>query len=321
MSQIRNLSALSVLFLSFSLSACQPPANVTFNNSEILSPLSAELDEATRLNLQSAQNSLLQARNTYFQVTAQLITVSTDVEAFRKVSANVLPPMLAAANSLSSAGESDDANRLKSEYQTLFNDIVTQMLNGINNNLRIYQGFIDAPQALDGQGPTSASTAVEDLTDLLVATESTEQFVTQLSQFQTLLTDVSNILNGIQNQQNQVINGTIKFANAIEDPAELIRAYQAVVVTLTRPQFFNQIRDLAIRAYGENNVATRRSEVSPTQPNPNLLNMVVRESETQYRFIREENGRLVNEVLTDGRGLSAADFLSQSNVVVVRQSE
>jgi len=318
---LKPLSVFAGCVLSLSLLACQVPAGVGPAN-QPSTPLAQELNEAASINLESARNSVNQARNVYFNVSGQLLQVGAlDVGAFQAVRNDVLPSMLAAANSLTVITESaEPVVQLKTEYQSLFSDIVTQMLNGINNNLRIYQNFIESPQSLDGTGVTTPNQVFVELALLFQATELTEQFAAQLAQFQGLLNNATDVLGGIRSQQSVVINGVLRTAGGIEDQATLQQGYLTLVQSLTRSELLGQLAQLARQAYGEQNVALNQSELTPTQSNPNLLQMVVRESDSNYRVIRIEDGRLINELRSDSRGLSAADLLNQSNVVVVREA-
>lgn len=302
--------------------ACQlPPGVGTGDLPSEEDYLSQQLNDAERLNLESAQNQINQARHVYFNLSGRLLqTTPVDVLAFQAVRNEVLPAMLAAANALVSLDiELEQGSDLRTEYQTLFSDSSSQMLNGINNNLAIYQNFIEAPQSLDGMGVRPPDEVLIALSDLFQATELMEQYVAELSQFQGLLQNGTRILNGIRNQQNVVINGVLTISGRIQDPEALQKAYLTLVQSLTRPELLSQLAQLARRTFGDSHVALNQSELSAVQPNPNLLQMVVQEDEHQYRVIRVLEGRLQNELRTDMRGLSAADLLNESNVVVVRE--
>lgn len=310
--------ALTTLALSLLLTACEADNPITTGTSPA-TPLETQLEEAGRLNQQSARNSLQQAQNLYFQLSAPLISVSTDVDAYRKLVAEMLPAMLSTANSLSGNAETGaDATQLRADFQELYSDTMTQIVQGINVNLAIYQGQIEASQTLDGStGAVSSERALSELTELFQASEYAERFSAQLAQFPSLLSNAATVHNGIRNQQSVVINGILKLSDKIENRSALEAAYQVMVQTLTRPELLSQVARLAQRVYGDGQVALRRSELTPVQPNPNEIQMVVREASNRYRLVRINNGALVNEVTTDTRGLSASDLLFQSNVVVV----
>ena len=313
----RSLALVAALISLLTLNACESANPVA--SPGLSSPLEDQLDEAARLNLQSARNSLQQAQNLYFQLSAPLISVSTDVPVYRRLVNDMLPAMLSAANSLtvSSSADSEQA-QLKAEYQELYSEAMTQIVQGINTNLAVYQGMIEAPQSLDGSaGANNARQALAELTALFQATEYAERFSAQLAAFPSLLSNASAVLTGIRNQQSVVINGVLKLSEQA-DSAEAVQAsYQTLVQTLTRPELLNQVAQLARRAFGDSRVALRQSELTPVQPDPNQIQLVVREETDRYRLIRISEGRLVNEVMVDTRGLSAADLLFQSNVVVV----
>lgn len=305
------------------LASCEAENPITSTNNGASSALDAQLDEASRLNQQSARNSLQQAQNLYFQLNAPLISVSTDVGAYEKIVNELLPPMLSAANSLTTGASTDtDTAQLKADFQELFSDVMTQAVLGVNNNLQVYQSMIEAPQSLDGTtGAVSTTQVLRELTSLFQATEYSERFAARLNSFPTLLTNGSSVLNGIRNQQNIVINGVLRLSEQTNSTEALQQSYQTLVQTLTRPELLAQLAQLARRAYGESRVALRASELTPTQTDPNQIQMVIQEDGSRYRLIRISEGRLINEITTDTRGLSASDLLFQSNVVVVRNPQ
>ncbi len=301
-----------------SLSSCEVPTTV--NNQKPTSAIDSELNEAQDINQRSASNNLTQARNLFFQVSPRLLVIPSDVSAYQDLVTDVLPPMLSVANSLSINSNTDtNTLALKSDYQTLFDDSVAQLLRGINNNLKIYQAFIESPQSLDGVGSVTATQALTELAQIFQVTEFSEQYIAQLTQFPNLLNNGSQTLSGIRSQQTVAINGVLRISERIGSSDDLQQAYLTLVRSLTRVELLSQLAKLAKRAYGDERVALNQSELTPTQPNPNQIQMVVKESDGSYRFIRIENDRLVNEVRTDSRNLSAADLLNQSNVVVIRE--
>lgn len=304
------------LSVCFGLWACEDPNPISTDPS---TNLETQVNEAGDLNLQSAQNGLTEARNAYFALSAPLLQVSTNVDAFQRVQMDVLPPMLTAANSLSTLADSTEQAAVLSDFQELFSEIASQMLNGINNNLSIYQSVIESPQTL-GSGSISAARALQDLSQLFAATEYAERFTARLAAFSSLLSKASSVRDGLRSQQSVIINGLLRVASASQDQAELQQAYLSLVRVLTRPELLSSLADLARQAYGDSHVALQQTELTPDQPNPNLIQMVVQEDAEHYRFIRIENGQLVNELKQDSRGLSASDLLNQTNVVVVQEN-
>lgn len=308
----------SMLLLALFLSACEASNPVTPSNGG--TSLEQQISEAGDRNLSSARNQLTTAQNRYFQVSGELLSVSVNTEAYQDVVNDILPAMLAVSNSLSVRSDDDTTvNQLRSDFRQLFNDMATQMLNGINTNLSFYQGVIEGPQSL-GNTPATAE-SLQELTELFQATEMTERFAAQLAQFNALLPGAGDVLSAIRNQQNVVINGVLRIAGESSNTDSLRQAYLTLVQTLTRPELLAQLSQLARRAYGEGQVALRSTELTPIQSNPSLVQMVVQEAPDRYRLIRIDNGRLVNEVTFDSRGLSASDLLYQSNVVVVSPSQ
>lgn len=310
------MQKLMLLFLSLHLAACTAGASPTSTQPAPQSDpgLQQELDTAAELNKSSAQLSVTQAQNAYFGVSGELLGVPLSVAAYQRLEAEVLPPMLAAANSMA-LNATDE--QLKEDYQRLFNDISQQLLRGINNNLTLYQGLFETNQTLSGQINAPAET-FEALTEIFQATEYTERYLTQLGQFSQLLPNSPQLVVGIQNQQAVVVNGVLKTLDQVEDTTVLQQGYQALVQTLTRPELLSVLTQLAVKVYGSENVARRQSELTPVQTNPNPTEAVIRESAEQYRLIKVENGRLQHTVIQDTRGLSASDYLNQTTVVQVQ---
>ncbi|MGV3525619.1 MAG: hypothetical protein ACO1RX_15455 [Candidatus Sericytochromatia bacterium] len=307
----------SLLVLAF-ITACEASNPVSTPNGS--TSLEQQISEAGDRNLSSARNQLTTAQNRYFQISPALLSVAVDTDAYQDVVNEILPAMLAVSNSLSVASSDDvQSNQLRSDLRQLFNDMATQMLNGINTNLSFYQGVIEGPQSL-GNTPATAE-SLQDLAALFQATEMTERFTAQLAQFNVLLPGASDVLTAIRNQQNVVINGVLRIAGESSNTDSLRQAYLTLVQSLTRPELLAQLSQLARRAYGEGQVALRSTELTPVQSNPSLVQMVVQEGPDRYRLIRVDNGRLVNEITLDSRGLSASDILYQSNVVVVSPSQ
>jgi hypothetical protein len=308
--------SLAILLTSI-LSACStPPFQTTAPpSSSSNSGLQQELDKASQLNASSAQLSVTQAQNAYFGVTGELLNIPLEVSAYERLEAEVLPPMLAAANALALSTETN-AN-VKADYQRLFDDISQQLLRGINNNLSLYQGVFESSQTLANSIDPPAD-IFQALTDIFQATEYTERYLAQLGQFSQLLPNGVSLLRGIENQQAVVVNGVLKTLDQVEDPLVLQQGYEALIKTLTRPQLLPVLTQLAVKVYGAENVALRQPELTPVQTNPNPTDAVIRESEQRYRLIKVENGRIQHTIVTDSRGLSASDYLNQTTVVQVQ---
>jgi len=303
---------LSISFL-FALCACESPNPIS---TEPVSAIQEQLQESGRINFQSAQNALTQARSEYLSISADLLRTSVDVEAFKKLNSKVLPPMQAVANSLSVLKLGEEQLRLQTDFQMLFSEISAQALNGINLNLAIYQGAIESPQSLGG---TLSSQALEALSALFQATEYAERYAQQLAAFSGLLENSSSVRDSLRNQQTVIINGVVRLSEDLTEQSELIQLYQTFAQTLTRPELLARFADLARQTYGAENVAFNQTELTPVQTNPNLIQMVVSEGDGQYRLIRVQDGLLINELKQDSRGLSASDLLNQSNVVIVQE--
>lgn len=285
------------------------------------------LDTSANSASLSARNALNQARNAFLQISGRLQFVAPDLEAYQAAADKVLPAMVLAANALTSTSgtetpESDKA-LYKQEFQQLYADALNQMLTGINLNLQIYQNQFETPQSLgSGASSESVTTALKDLGAVFRATEYTERYITDLAAFESLFTQQQpkQALEGLRNQQTVVINGLLNFSNQTTDTSAIQAAYQMVAQSLTNPSMLNQLSQLAVRAYGQDQVAFRKDEITPTQPSPNRIVLVVKESTDLYRLVQLENNLLKNQVVQDNRGLRASDFLNQTNVVLVNPS-
>ncbi len=275
----------------------------------------------------SARNALNQARNAFLQISGRLQFVAPDIEAYQAAAEKVLPAMVLAANALTTSSNTEtpesDKALYKQEFQQLYADALNQMLTGINLNLQIYQNQFETPQSLgSGASSESVKTAIKDLTAVFQATEYTERYITDLAAFESLFTQQQpkQALEGLRNQQTVVINGLLNFSNQTTDSSAIQAAYQMVAQSLTNPSMLNQLSQLAVRAYGQDQVAFRKDEITPSQPSPNRIVLVVKEAADRYRLVQLENNLLKNQVVQDNRGLRASDFLNQTNVVLVNPS-
>lgn len=279
--------------------------------------LQQELDKASELNASSARLSVTQAQNAYFSLSGEFLMVPLSVSAYQRLESEVLPPMLAAANSLALNPQAEES--VKNDYKRLFEDISQQLLGGINNNLTLYQGIFESTQTVPN-GINQPAETFQALTDIFQATEYTERYLAQLGQFTTLLPNGTQLVSGIQNQQAVVVNGVLKTLDQVEDVEVLAQGYQALIRTLTRPELLPVLTQLAIKVYGDENVALRQPELTPVQTNPNPTEAVIREDNDSYRLIKVVDGRIQHTLLQDSRGLSASDYLNQTNVVNVQQN-
>lgn len=295
-------------------------------SSGIPSDLQDQLDRTTGSNITSGMNALLQAKITYGQLVGRWNTINPiDVEAFTETSEKLLPPMFIVANSLSSdTANSSDKQSLTNDFKDIYYNSLTNMLKGINNNLQIYQAFLENSQAINATNPDNpfpeTDEGIKTLADIFVATEVTELFVARLGQFTSIspTDETIKLFNGVKNQQTTIINGIINYTtqNIISD-TQAKTAYQIIVKSLTSPYLLSTVANLAIAIFGKDNVAFKQDELTVAQPNPNLVLMVIREDNSTYRLISIENNRVANRISNDTRGLSASDMLFQSNVNVV----
>jgi len=298
----------------FGLYSCESPNPTSI---EPQSPLQEQVKESEQINFQSARNGLTRAQSIYFSISADLLNPSIDLSAFQKLKTEVLPPMLATANSLTVLSASDEKIRLQTDFQNLFSEVSAQVLNGINLNLALYQNGIESPQSLGGTSQVAET--LDALSVLFQAVEYAEQYVQQLAAFSSTLKDAGSAQESLRSQQTIIMNGVLRVSEQVEESADTIALYQTFAQNLTRPELLLQFSELARRAYGDENVALNKTELTGTQTNPNLIQMVVREGSDQYRLVRIEEGQLLNELKQDTRDLSASDFLNQSNVVVIQE--
>jgi len=326
----KSVSGKIILLVTSALifaSCTEGGGHVTVQPTGIPSELQDQLDRTGQSNITSANNAILQAKVVYAQLVGRWNSNSPlDIEAFRKATAKLLPPLFIVAQSLSSdAAVNTDKQSLAADFKEVYYNSLTNMLRGINNNLLIYQGFLENSQITNATAPDNPFPTTDEgiatLANIFVGTEATELFVAQLGQFTTIspTDETAKLLAGLKNQQTTIINGIINYTsqNGItKDQAKT--AYQIIVKSLTSPNLLNALTNLAITIYGKDNVSFRQDELTSAQSNPNLVVMVIREENSIYRLISLENNRVVNRVSNDTRGLSASDLLNQSNVNVVR---
>lgn len=322
----------SGLLVSAMAAACIRGTGLPTTGSTLPSNLVDQLNQTAGLTQTTSQNALFQARTAYGNVVGRLSNLgSLDVDAFQEVKTTVQPPLLIVANALSAAAAtgsdvsaSDAATQATvQDFRQLYGDTLAQMLSGITSNLQVYQSAFEAPQAV--MGPlggfdASADAAMANLGRLFLGTEVTLGFAAELGQFTSLITpaETQQVMDGIRRQQATIINGVINFAGQGASPTALRQAYATIVLSLTSPSLLPQLQRLATATFGATKVAYRQETVTPAQPQPNLLMMVVQEGPTLYRLVGLDNGKLTNRVQNDSRGLSAADILNQTTVVTVQ---
>lgn len=284
-----------------------------------------DLDSSVSSALLSTRNALNQARNAFLQISGRLQFVAPDLNAYQEASEKVQTALILAAHSLTASSLRDtsdsDVQTLKDDFRQLYSDVLNQMMNGIQLNLQIYQNQFESPQSL-GDKLVSATSALQDLGVIFQATEYTKRYISALSVFDSLITQsqTNSALSTLQNQQTVLMNGILNFSAQVSDIQAVRQAYAQIVHNLNNPSILNQVIQLAVRAYGQDNVAYRQDQVTTVQPNPNRLILVVRESSDQYRQIQIDNDQLKNQLIQDSRGLRASDFLNQTNVVLLTPS-
>lgn len=319
-------SSLSLLIFSCSGTNSNPPKNTP--TSGLSSDILEQLDKTNNSNNKTAQNAINQSQVIYGQIVPKLTSISIDVEAFSEVQEKLLPPMLIIANSLTSSSTSEaEKKSITDSFKDIYSNTLANMLRGINNNLLIYQSSLEVNQSNntlineDSLKNTITDEGINTLANIFQATESTLFFVGQLGQFTTIFPneDTTKILSGIKNQQTTIINGLINFTSQnIVSKSQAKNAYFIIAKSLTNPNLLSSLGSIALNVFGKENVAFNQDQITTSQSNPNLIVMVIKEDNSTYRKIRIENGKVINQVSSDNRDLSASDLLNQSNVNIIK---
>jgi len=337
----------SLIILAFIISSCnasQPNTSVSPTPSTTVSPIpntatspipskddfskiNQELENVTDSNLKSAQNNLNDANIVYANLSGRLLmTNDIDTDAFGLVNTQLLPPMLAAVNSLSiKTASTKEKAELSTKFIETYSDSISQMLKGINLNLTIYQNSLESLQSITASHDSGLTdNAIPSLAKIFQATESVERFVSELGQFSDVIPQEQTLrtLEGIKNQEVILINGIINYTSASTSTSpqylnNIKQAYFIIAESLTNQNFLTYLSQLAVVVFGAENVAIDKEELTATQPNPNKFLMVIKEEDSVYRFIKFENGQIKNTVQKDIRNLSASDILNETNVVIV----
>lgn len=320
-----NKKVFSFVIISLLIFSCNAPKTSVTNPSGIPSDLQEQINKTSDSNQVTAQNALLQAKLLYGQLSGRWNSVSPiDIEAYTETREKFISSMFIVSNALSSnAVKSDEKTSIQNDFKQLYYDSLTNMLRGINNNLSIYQSYIENSLSVSispGDFPFT-NDGITTLANIFYATETVELLVTQSGQFENIspADETQKLLNAVKNQQTTIINGIINFSKSGKITLEQTKtSYQIIVKGLTSPGLLTIVNDLAISVFGKENVAFKKDEVTSVQNNPNLVVMVIKESKNTYRSISIENGKIVNRLSNDDRGLSAADILNQSNVNVIK---
>ncbi|MBC7543921.1 MAG: hypothetical protein H7338_14445 [Candidatus Sericytochromatia bacterium] len=315
----------AVCIVPFLLAGCvRGGPGVVATGSDLSSGLSDQLNQANELNQTTARNALFQARTAYGNLNGRLNALGKiDSTAFSEVRTTLQPPMLIVANSLAAdvTTRADSAGQAL-EFRQLYSDTLEQMLGGINNNLQIYQSVFESGQALNGAFTAFDATtddAMASLGRLFEATDAALFFAAELGQFSRLIsaTETARVMEGIRQQQTTIINGVINFSARGATKAALRQAYNTIVRSITSPSLLPQLQRLAVSTFGTGKVAYKQEQLTPAQPQPNQVVMVIQEAPTQYRFISIDGTKVNNRISIDSRNLSASDLLNQTTVVTV----
>jgi hypothetical protein len=306
------------------LSACSDSPEATSPVLETLPELTTEASE--KALLLSTRNTLNQARLQYFPLAGRLLMIPSDTAAYQELTAQVLPLLLSAANSLNNLQKNiadPEVQNLKSEFDSLYAEISEQMDRGVQLNLNFYQNQFENTISLPvSQSEAGFSPALNDIAQLFESLEQIERYQTTLAPFTILLSSKTPAqqLQTLANQQTILISGVLRFSAGLTNPQSLRQSYEILARSLSQPALLNAFYQLALRVFPENQIAYRRDEVVSGQSDPNKIVMVIREAPTQYRQLQIENGQIKNQLVQDQRGLTAADFLNQSQVVVISPS-
>jgi len=301
------------------------PTSSNVQNSILSDDVLNQLNNSKDQNEITIQNALNQSKIAFNTLVLKFNSIPIDQSSFDEMKTKLLKPMIILANSLSTI--QDKNNPIFSEFNSIYSDSLSNMLRGINNNLLIYQSSLETSQSIISNSPDSSlkgmitDDAIVTLANIFKASESVELFVTQLGQFTNIVpeTDTRKVLDGIKNQQTIIINGITNFiSNGDINNEQGKEAYNIIASSLTNPVFLNPLGNIAKAVFGNENVALIREEITQNQSNPNLTVMVIKENNSTFRKIRIEQGRIINQVVTDTRNLSASDILNESNVNIIK---
>ncbi|GIW22343.1 MAG: hypothetical protein KatS3mg068_1350 [Candidatus Sericytochromatia bacterium] len=284
-----------------------------------------QLQNSQNQNEITIQNALNQSKIAFNTLVLKFNSIPIDSSAFDEMKTKLLTPMVILATSLNNI--QDKNNSLFTEFNSIYSDSLSNMLRGINNNLLIYQATLETSQSLISNSPNSSlkgmitDEAIVTLAKIFKSSEALELFVTQLGQFTNVIPsdDTKKVLEGIKSQQNIIINGITNFiSNGDINREQALEAYNILISSLINPVFLNPIGNIAKKVFGNENVALIRDEITPNQSNPNLTVMVIKENQSTFRKIRIQDGKVINQVVTDTRNLSASDILNESNVNIIK---
>lgn len=309
-----------VLLLSLILTSCQTvssPSAPVSSESSTHAALQSELERSQDQSLLSARNHLLQAEMLYLQNAGTLRLAPVDLVAFKAVEERVLPSLLASANALNTAVDSEDKERLLSDYLNLVELLYSDALGGMNQNISLYQGLFEVSLPFSQQDLE----ALQELGRIFEASSRILNVSAQIGSYAFLNEKTQAVFETLKQQQSVVLNGVITLSSRIEDSAALKSAYQVTASTLSSPELLRLLSQLAERVFGAENVAFNQQQLNPDQNNPNLLALVIRESSDTYRLLQIDKGVLLNQVTQDSRGLKASEVLTDASFVIVKPSD
>jgi hypothetical protein len=304
-----------------SLNTLPSPSSSSILSDDVIN----QLQKSQNQNEMTIQNALNQSKIAYNSLVLKFNSIPIDSSSFDEMKTKLLTPMVVLGNSLNRV--QDKNSSLFSEFNSIYSDSLSNMLRGINNNLLIYQSSLETAQSIIANSPDNSlkgmitDDAIVTLANIFKSSEDVELFVTQLGQFTNVIpdSDTKKLLEGIRNQQNIIIGGITNFvSNGGISRDQAKEAYTIISTSLTNPVFLNPLGNIAKAVFGNENVALIREEITPEQSNPNLTVMVIKENDSTFRKIRIDQGKVINQVVTDTRKLSASDILNQSNVNIIK---
>ncbi|MBC7474994.1 MAG: hypothetical protein H7263_11930, partial [Candidatus Sericytochromatia bacterium] len=286
----------ALLLCSIIVGSCSNiPVVTPASPSGIPSDLQDQLDKTSNSNNTSANNALIQSKFIYGQLVGGWNMINPiDVQAYHDTKTKLLPPMFIVANALSVGSINADKKSLTDDFRELYFNSLTQMFRGINNNLTLYQAYLENSQIInstassDSTGFPYTTEAIKTLANIFSATQDVELFSAQLGSFVNVSTsdETQKILDGIKNQQTIIINGILNFTTQNKiTKSQAKDSYFIIVQSLTNANLLNTLGNLAISIFGKDNVAFNQSQLTPDQSNPNQVVMVIQEDDNTYRLI------------------------------------
>lgn len=286
---------------------------------------------SSQLGITSAENYVRQARLVYGELSGKWSSINPiDLKGFEETREKLQPLLFSAGNSIfSSTAPDKDKLSVKTDFEEMYYNSITQMMRGINNNISLYQAFFETNTQINTTEKTAFSDdELKNLIDTYQCTNILLEFVTQIPTVSEKTTntniagtnfngDKKTILQGIADQQTIILNGLIIFiAQKQITEKQSKNIYDVISKTLSNSLVLNTFSNFAISVFGADNVAFTKNQLTTDTTNYDI-SMVIKESDSSYRIISSKQGVVSNKLVNDSRGLSASEMQSNTNVVKV----